>query len=107
MAFPVRKLADSATLDVLVPIFIALIAGPVLGEPIGPVRWLAILIGFAGAIVARNPTRDVFEGVALIVVLSAFRYAVAQLMARLLAVSQPASVLAFDQTWSTSWRHPA
>lgn len=97
MAFPVMKLADAVVLFFTAPILIVLLAGPILGERIGATKAFAVLLGFAGTVIALNPTAEVFEPAALLVLFSALCYAIAQLMARRLGATQQASVQAFYQ----------
>jgi drug/metabolite transporter (DMT)-like permease len=49
-------LADGMAIALAVPIFATLFAIPGLGEKVGWNRWVAILIGFAGVVVALDPT---------------------------------------------------
>lgn len=55
-AFAALPLAECYSVFFLMPLMIALLAVPVLGEPMDPLRSLAILAGFAGVLVALNPT---------------------------------------------------
>jgi drug/metabolite transporter (DMT)-like permease len=48
-------LAEATTLGFTAPIFAVLIALVMFGEKIGPYRWSAIVIGFAGVIVVMSP----------------------------------------------------
>lgn len=107
MAFPVMKLADAVVLFFVAPIFIALLAGPVLGERLGLVKWSAVVLGFAGAVVALNPTAEIFEPAALLVLFAALFYAIAQLMARRMAATQQAGVQAFYQNFAYMLAAPA
>ena len=50
------QLADQITAMFTTPFFIALLARPILGEQVGLHRWLAIVIGFAGAVVLLRPS---------------------------------------------------
>jgi drug/metabolite transporter (DMT)-like permease len=68
-----------------------------LGEIIGWRRWLATLIGFAGVLVMLRPGSGVFNSAALLPVIAAAAYALAQLMARNLADRTPALVMSFWQ----------
>ncbi len=49
-------LADGMAVAMSVPIFASLFAIPLLGERVGWHRWVAILIGFGGVLIALNPT---------------------------------------------------
>lgn len=49
-------LADVMTFWLAAPIYVALVAPLLLGEAVGPLRWAAIGIGFAGVLVALGPS---------------------------------------------------
>ncbi|NAZ36201.1 DMT family transporter [Rubellimicrobium sp. CFH 75288] len=51
-------LADVMTFWLAVPIYVAAISPLLLGERVGPVRWLAILLGFGGVLVALAPSGE-------------------------------------------------
>lgn len=48
------------------PIIVCLLSGTVLGERVGPWRWLAIVLGFAGVLVAIRPFDESFHWAALL-----------------------------------------
>lgn len=48
-------LAETTTLGFTTPLFAVLIAAMVLREPVGPWRWTAVLLGFAGVLVIAQP----------------------------------------------------
>jgi S-adenosylmethionine uptake transporter len=50
-------LAEAYVIFFTMPLIIALLAVPVLGERFDPVRGLALIVGFAGVIVALDPAR--------------------------------------------------
>jgi len=57
------------------PLFVTLLAGPVLGERIGPWRIGALLLGAAGCLLVLNPFADAFTPFQAVPVLSGFFYA--------------------------------
>lgn len=59
-------LAEATTLGFTAPIFAVLIAMALFGERIGPYRWAAVGIGFAGVLVVMQPGSGDHEGVTLI-----------------------------------------
>jgi drug/metabolite transporter (DMT)-like permease len=97
LAFPVMKLADIIALYATVPLFVTALAGPVLGERIGWDRWIAVLVGFAGALVMVQPSGGVFEAASLLPIFSAFAYASAQILARRIGLEDSAAVMSFYQ----------
>lgn len=48
-------LATASTILFLSPIFITIFAIPILGEKVGPRRWLGVLIGFIGSLIVVRP----------------------------------------------------
>ncbi len=61
MAFRTMQLADTIAINFSLPLFIALLAGPILGEHIGLKQWLAIIAGFGGVLVIAQPGRAHFD----------------------------------------------
>ena len=57
------------------PLFVSLLAGPLLGEKIGPWRISAVLIGAVGALLMLNPLAAEFSYVQLLPVAAGFFYA--------------------------------
>ena len=49
-------LADSTALSFATPLFITALSRPLLREPVGPHRWSAVVIGFAGVIIMTHPS---------------------------------------------------
>jgi drug/metabolite transporter (DMT)-like permease len=57
------------------PLFVSLLAGPLLGESVGPWRISALLVGAAGAAFILSPWRDDFSAIQLLPILAGFFYA--------------------------------
>jgi drug/metabolite transporter (DMT)-like permease len=55
-AIAMMPLADWTAVTFLVPLFVAALSAPLLGETVGWRRWVAILAGFAGVLVIVPPT---------------------------------------------------
>lgn len=54
-ALTVMQLAEVNAVAFSAPLFVAILAIPILGERIGPRRWAAIIIGFAGVLLVLKP----------------------------------------------------
>ena len=54
-------LAETNAITSITPIFVTLLAVPVLGERVGPRRWLGVAIGFLGALVIIRPGSGVMD----------------------------------------------
>jgi drug/metabolite transporter (DMT)-like permease len=79
------QLAETGSIQFSVPIIIALIAAPMLGERMDRARWTAISIGFIGVLVIVRPGTQAFQPALLIAIINAFLYALFNLMTRQLA----------------------
>lgn len=62
------QLAETATISFLLPILVALAAGPLLGERVGRERMIAIVFGFLGVLIASRPGTSAFQPVVLIAI---------------------------------------
>jgi drug/metabolite transporter (DMT)-like permease len=56
-------LAEATTLGFTAPIFAVLIAMVMFGERVGPYRWAAVMIGFAGVVVVMQPGSGDHQGI--------------------------------------------
>ena len=81
-ALPFLDLSVAAVALYTTPLFIALFSALLIGEPVGPRRWLAIVIGFAGVLVILRPGTEAFSWVMLLPILGAVFYALAMIMTR-------------------------
>ncbi len=85
IALQYLQLAETITIVFLTPLVIALIAGPMLGEWVGPRRLAAIGVGFLGVLVVTRPGVGGLHPAALLVVCGVFAYALYNLLTRKLA----------------------
>jgi len=79
------QLDETTAIMFTTPFFIALFAGPILGEWIGWRRWIAILIGFAGALVVVRPGSGALHPAAFLSLAGACCYALYNISTRSLA----------------------
>lgn len=98
LSIAVLPLADAISLAFSAPLFITALSVPFLGERVGLRRWVAVLVGFLGVVVMVRPGFGVFEPAALLALLCALAYAVGQMIARRLGVTDSGSVMAFYAT---------
>ena len=82
LAFTYLGLIDSLAIFASYPLIVAALSGPVLGEHVGPRRWIAIGIGFVGILVILQPGFGVFSPYALIAVASSLMFALYSLLTR-------------------------
>jgi drug/metabolite transporter (DMT)-like permease len=64
------------------PIIVTALSVPMLGEKVGPRRWTAVVVGFAGALLIIRPGTDVMQWGAVLVLLDALCYAIYQILSR-------------------------
>jgi len=79
------QLAVTSSIFFVVPIVIALVAAPMLGEKLDAGRWAAILVGFAGVLVIVRPGTEDFHPAMLLSLVNAVLYALFNLSTRQLA----------------------
>lgn len=79
------QLDETTAIMFTTPFFIALFAGPILGEWIGWRRWIAILVGFAGALVVIRPGTGALHPTAFLSLAGACCYALYNISTRALA----------------------
>ena len=89
------QLADQIAAGFTTPFFIALIARPVLGEPVGLHRWLAIIVGFAGAIVLLRPSSTGIQWAILLPLAAALSAAVRDVITRRISVTETTLAMLF------------
>jgi drug/metabolite transporter (DMT)-like permease len=75
-------LADVITYYLACPIFVTALSGIVLGERIGWRRWTAILIGFAGVLIALRPSAQTISAPAIIALTGSLSFSVLMLITR-------------------------
>jgi S-adenosylmethionine uptake transporter len=68
-------LADVMTFYMAAPLIITALSVPFLGERVGAHRWSAVLVGFAGVLVALQPTEAAFSTSALVALFGATMFA--------------------------------
>jgi drug/metabolite transporter (DMT)-like permease len=79
------------------PLFITLLAAIFLGEQVGRRVIVALAVGFAGVLVMTASGVGSFEPAVLLPLVSAFTYAIAQVLARKVGATDSASVMTFFQ----------
>ncbi|MEB8388695.1 DMT family transporter [Rhodobacteraceae bacterium KMM 6894] len=81
-AFPFMGLAEVTTIFFSAPLITVALAAVVLRETIGWHRIAALVVGFAGVMIAMNPGGDSFSWVAILPLTCALTYAISQILAR-------------------------
>lgn len=92
-------LADTTAMFFIAPLMITLLSIPMLGEPVGPLRIGAVVVGFIGVVIMTQPwqsgeERDAEWFVYLMPIIGAASYAMFQVLTRMLGASAKASAMA-------------
>lgn len=87
-ALPRIPLADVLTYAFAAPLIVTALSRPLLGEHVGPWRWLAVLCGFAGVLVVLQPGAGLVDPAALFALAGAALYALLSLSARHLSETE-------------------
>ncbi|MBB5516842.1 drug/metabolite transporter (DMT)-like permease [Rubricella aquisinus] len=93
-AVAVMPVGEATAISFLNPIIAMILAIPLLGERVGPWRWAAAVIAFAGALILIQPGADAFQPAALIALLGAvFMGAEVITIKRLTRAEKPLQIL--------------
>lgn len=80
-------LADAAAIAFVAPFMVTVMAAFLLREPVGLRRWVAVGLGFMGALIVIRPGMGVVHPAAGLVVLAALFFAIRQIISRALSNS--------------------
>ncbi len=97
-AFSAIPLAEATILVYSSPLFVTVLAIPLLGEMVGPRRWVAVFLGFGGMLVIVWPTLDsagAFELGTIAAILSALFGGLVSIYLRKLGETEPTEHIAF------------
>lgn len=94
-AYALLPLGDAVAIGMSGPIFMTALSMPLLGEPVGPRRWTAVVIGFLGVLVMTRPGAGVLDPGALLALGGALFYALAMVTIRHLSRSEHPTTIVF------------
>jgi len=77
------------------PLLISALSAPLLKEPVGFRRWMAVLVGFSAVLVMVRPGGDIDPTAALLVMASVITYAFAMILTRRLGSTESAGAMTF------------
>jgi drug/metabolite transporter (DMT)-like permease len=92
------QLAETGSIQFSVPLIIALLAAPMLGERMDRTRWAAIVVGFIGVLTIVRPGTQGFHPALLLSLITALLYALFNLLTRQLAAHDSPETTQF---WSS------
>jgi S-adenosylmethionine uptake transporter len=75
-------LADVMTFYMATPLIVTALSAPLLGEKVERFRWIAVLVGFAGVIIALRPSPEMFSWAAPLALFGAVMFALSQTITR-------------------------
>jgi len=93
-AFSMGSLTVIYTVSYSSPFFMILLSALILKERIGALRWIAVIIGMAGIIVAMRPNANVFEIAAILTLFGTFLGALNKILMRRLAATEHSLAIA-------------
>jgi drug/metabolite transporter (DMT)-like permease len=89
------QLTVTASIFFMVPILVAVLSAPLLGEKLDARRWAAIVAGFVGVLVVVRPGSEAFHPAILLALANAVLYAFFNMMTRKLAAYDPPETIQF------------
>jgi drug/metabolite transporter (DMT)-like permease len=87
-------LAMAVAISFAAPLFITALAGPLLGEQVGKIRWLAVVLGFIGVVIVMRDGLNKLDWAVVLPAFSALCYALGQLHGRHIGATESASTMA-------------
>jgi len=94
-AFSLMPLADTTALLFASSLFIPVLGVVFLKELVGPYRWSAVIIGFAGVVIMARPTGDVYVLGISVALFAAFLHATLQIILRYLGRFESPETISF------------
>jgi len=94
LALRTLQLADTMAIAFALPLVVSLLAGPILGEWVGPRRLIAICVGFVGVLVVVRPGYALQPGMVYSIA-GLFCYAFYNMLTRMISATDPATTSNF------------
>jgi len=96
-AAAIIPVSDATAINFLNPVFAMFFALPILREKIGPLRWVAALIGLAGSMILIRPTAGSFEPAALMALMASLAAGLEMVLIKILTGREnPIQILLFN-----------
>ena len=89
------ELATAVAIFFVSPLIITAFSVIFLGERVGPRRWIAVAVGFAGVLVILRPGTEAFQWAAMLPVVAAVAYATIHMLTRKIGGTESAATMAF------------
>lgn len=90
-------LADVTAIYMACPLFVTALSVPLLGEAVGPRRWAAVAVGFAGVLLILQPSSATFSLPAIVALTGSLLFALIMVVTRQLRAASGLTLI----TWQT------
>jgi drug/metabolite transporter (DMT)-like permease len=95
MGLAALPLAEIAAIKFSGPLMITVLSVAILGETVGPRRWLALLVGFTGVLLIVRPGVAAFNMGSIFILISVLFYALAAILTRKLQTTDSSATMAY------------
>ena len=95
MGLAALPLAEIAAIKFSGPLMITVLSVVILGEMVGPRRWLALLVGFMGVLLIVRPGVAAFNMGSVFILISVLFYALAAILTRKLQTTDSSATMAY------------
>ena len=95
LALRTLQLADTMSIAFALPLVVSLLAGPILGEWVGPRRLIAICVGFIGVLVVVRPGFATLQPGMIFTIAGLFCYAFYNMLTRMISATDSATTTNF------------
>jgi drug/metabolite transporter (DMT)-like permease len=95
MGLAALPLAEIAAIKFSAPLMITFLSVVILGEKVGPRRWLALLVGFMGVLLIVRPGLDSFNMGSVSILISVLFYALAAMLTRKLQTTDSSATMSY------------
>lgn len=89
VAVSYAPLADAVAVSFVAPFMVTVLGALILREPVGVRRWIAVVIGFIGAMIVIRPGMGVIHPAVMLVLVAATLFALRQIISRALSGADP------------------
>jgi drug/metabolite transporter (DMT)-like permease len=93
LSYRLLPLSDAVALSLSSPIFMTIMAIPLLGEKVGVRRWAAVFVGFLGVLIMTRPGSGIFAVAALVPLIAAVFYDLAMVTVRKMTQERSGTVV--------------
>ena len=88
-AIALLPLAEASAIMLVGPLVVTALSVPLLGEHVGPRRWVSVAVGFGGALIIIRPGTEVMQWASLLPLAAACIYGLYQISTRVLSRHDP------------------